>query len=54
MFYADENANTILKEVEPKKGRIVIFSSKTLHAGTRPKENHTRIVINFNVVDKYE
>jgi hypothetical protein len=50
IFYADEKANTILQEVEPKKGRIVIFSSKTLHAATRPKENHTRIVINFNMV----
>lgn len=50
MFYADEKANTVLKEVEPKKGRIVIFSSKTLHAATRPKEHDIRIVINFNMM----
>lgn len=50
VFYNDETSNTILQEVEPKKGRIVIFPSKITHAGNRPKMNDTRIVINFNMV----
>ena len=50
VFYTDETATTIIQEVEPKKGRIVIFPSKTLHAGNRPKEHDIRIVINFNMV----
>ena len=50
VFYTDETATTILQEVEPKKGRLVIFPSETLHASNRPKEHNTRIIINFNMV----
>jgi hypothetical protein len=55
-YVNDSDGDTIffssdLKEVNrvtPKKGRLVYFDNKTLHAGSPPKNSITRCVINFN------
>jgi hypothetical protein len=39
---------TIYRRVSPKKGRVVLFRSDFIHAGSHPKENETRIVLNYN------
>lgn len=39
---------TIKAEITPKKGRLVVFNGKYLHAGNTPKENPSRLVININ------
>ena len=46
----DENKN-IIKEVEPKKGRILLFNGAILHAAGIPK-NGNRCVINFDITFK--
>tara|TARA_B100000965_G_scaffold161962_1_gene134830 strand:+ start:279 stop:797 length:519 start_codon:yes stop_codon:yes gene_type:complete len=38
----------IIDEIEPKKGRAVIFSGDTYHASSTPTESSNRIVLNFN------
>ena len=43
-----ENDLTILEKVSPKKGRLVLFNGKKIHAGAFPVEYHNRIVLNFN------
>lgn len=46
----DENGHFIVhKRVSPKKGRIVAFSNKWLHAAQPPFDSEHRIVINFNI-----
>ena len=37
-----------IAKISPKKGRIVIFDGKTLHAGSHPYLSDFRMVINFN------
>ena len=37
-----------IAKISPKKGRIVIFDGKTLHAGSHPYNSDFRMVINFN------
>ena len=44
IFY-DEN-NKIIKQVSPKKGRIVFFDGLIKHSGSRPKNNH-RVILNI-------
>tara|TARA_Y100000004_G_scaffold195987_1_gene264594 strand:+ start:4961 stop:5536 length:576 start_codon:yes stop_codon:yes gene_type:complete len=41
----------LLKKVEPKKGRIVIFDGDVFHAGQHPIKSAKRIVININYKD---
>ena len=43
----DENKN-IIKEVEPKKGRILLFNGAILHSGGIPK-NSNRCIVNFDI-----
>ena len=38
----------VIDEIEPKKGRAVIFSGDTYHASSTPIKNHNRVVLNFN------
>ena len=47
----DEKGNnnlTILERISPKKGRLVLFNGKKIHAGAHPVKCNNRIVINFN------
>ena len=43
----DENKN-IIKEVEPKKGRILLFNGAILHGGGIPR-NSNRCIVNFDI-----
>tara|TARA_E500000331_G_scaffold339427_1_gene369663 strand:+ start:611 stop:1126 length:516 start_codon:yes stop_codon:yes gene_type:complete len=38
----------IIDEIEPKKGRAIIFSGDTYHASSTPTESNNRVVLNFN------
>lgn len=40
---------TIRKQIPPKKGRIVMFRSDIMHAGSHPIENDSRMVVNYNL-----
>lgn len=46
-FYDDDSLN-ILRTVDPKKGRAVLFDGRYYHRATNP-ESGRRVVINFNV-----
>jgi len=46
VFFKDDK-KTIMKTVEPKKGRIAFFDGSIWHAGSRPEKNH-RFVFNTN------
>lgn len=39
---------TVYKKVTPKRGRLVLFRSDILHAGSHPIQNDFRMVINYN------
>jgi hypothetical protein len=39
---------TVKQSVTPKKGRAVLFNSRTIHAGQLPRESKKRVLINFN------
>ena len=43
-----DDAGNIIKEVEPKKGRLVIFDGSIKHAAGIPKTNH-RCIVNFDI-----
>ena len=43
----DDNKN-IIKEVEPKKGRILLFNGAILHGGGIPR-NSNRCIVNFDI-----
>jgi len=38
---------TIRKRVAPRKGKAVLFNSNIWHASSNPRENATRVVLNF-------
>jgi hypothetical protein len=42
-----DNLN-ILTKISPKAGRLVVFPSNIVHAGSHPIDNNYRIVINYN------
>lgn len=46
----NENKTKIIKEIHPKRGRVVFFDGKTYHASSSPKHHPSRIVINYNFV----
>jgi len=50
IFY--DNNFKILKEVSPKKGRMIIFDGSIYHSSTPPSTNDCRCVINFNLKNK--
>lgn len=39
----------IIKQVSPRRGRFVLFDGSNLHAGSHPKYNTHRCVINYNL-----
>lgn len=45
-FYDDDNK--LIKRVKPMRNRLVAFPGNTLHAGTHPKHNDYRMVINID------
>ena len=49
-FKESHDEYTIIKTVEPKKGRFVVFDGKYYHAGRHPNDHDTRLVINFNFI----
>lgn len=38
----------IVKQISPKRGRIVLFNANQMHAGAHPVNNDKRVVINYN------
>ena len=46
-FY--DNDLKVVKEVEPRKGRILTFNGSMLHSSTPPTSNEYRSVINFDL-----
>ena len=45
---AQDNSANIIHEIEPKKGRVVLFDGKHYHASTSPEQGR-RCIINFDV-----
>jgi hypothetical protein len=45
--YADKKPLTVRKRVAPRKGKAVLFNSNIWHASSHPRENATRVVLNF-------
>ena len=43
------NNTSIVKEVEPKKGRILAFDGNVLHANRMPKNSNARCILNINM-----
>jgi Rps23 Pro-64 3,4-dihydroxylase Tpa1-like proline 4-hydroxylase len=41
-----------IARVTPKKGRVVLFDTKTFHAGQAPINTQTRLVLNMNFLKK--
>jgi hypothetical protein len=46
-FFFDDDEK-IMAKVSPKKGRILVFDGRTLHASSQPKKNK-RIIINYGI-----
>tara|TARA_B100000965_G_C19275548_1_gene619243 strand:- start:50 stop:595 length:546 start_codon:yes stop_codon:yes gene_type:complete len=44
----DYKGGKVIQEIEPKKGRAVIFTGDTYHASSSPKNHNNRIVVNYN------
>ena len=40
----------IVKQISPKKGRMVLFNTSQLHSGSHPIDHDKRIVINYNCI----
>jgi len=45
--YFFDNEYNVIEKVYPKQGRMVLFDSETIHAGSNPVSNDYRIVINY-------
>src|SRR5450432_251215 len=45
--YADKKPLTVRKRVSPRRGKAVLFDSNIWHASSNPRENATRVVLNF-------
>ena len=46
LYNADKTK--IVKEIHPKKGRVLFFDGLTYHASSSPKNHPSRIVLNYN------
>tara|TARA_Y100000592_G_scaffold29446_1_gene47021 strand:+ start:2880 stop:3419 length:540 start_codon:yes stop_codon:yes gene_type:complete len=44
----NQDKTKVIKEVHPKKGRVLFFDGSTYHASSCPKDHPSRIVINYN------
>jgi hypothetical protein len=49
-FSKEGNKFTVIQEVEPKRGRLVVFDGNMWHAGRHPINAVKRIAINFNYI----
>jgi hypothetical protein len=45
--FKDRRPLTLRKRVSPRKGTAVLFDSNIWHASSNPRENATRVVLNF-------
>jgi hypothetical protein len=43
----DKKPLTIRRRIAPRKGKAVLFNSNIWHASSNPRENATRVVLNF-------
>lgn len=48
-----DNNNNIITTIKPAKGRFIVFDGTILHTNYFPKFHDKRIVINYNVLMKY-
>ena len=48
-YLFEEDGRTIIKKVEPKKGRFLMFNGNIKHAGSHPMDSPFRLVINYNI-----
>jgi len=44
----NQDKTKVIKEVQPKKGRVLFFDGLTYHASSSPKNHPSRIVLNYN------
>ena len=44
----DYKGEKLIQEIEPKKGRAVIFTGDTYHSSSSPRNHPNRIVVNYN------
>ena len=44
-----DGTGKVTNRIAPKKGRVVIFDSKMIHAGQPPKEASVRVLLNINI-----
>ena len=44
----DYKGENVIQEIEPKKGRAVIFTGDTYHSSSCPRNHPNRIVVNYN------
>lgn len=45
--FNDQKALSVRKRIAPRKGKAVIFDSNIWHASSNPRENTSRVVLNF-------
>lgn len=48
-----DNSNNIINKVTPSKGKFIVFNGNILHSNYFPRLYDKRIVINYNVLMKY-
>ena len=51
LFFDNLEDLNIVKKVEPKKGRLVIFDGDVFHAGQHPIKSNKRMILNINYKD---
>ena len=49
IIYKDKKSLKVLKKIQPKQGRVVIFNGKYWHTAEQPKTKN-RCVINYNII----
>ena len=46
----DVNNLTKIKEIEPKKGRLILFDGSKYHSASHPVDSKKRIIMNYNLL----
>lgn len=51
IIYEGENINNLtpIKEIEPKKGRLILFDGRRYHSASHPINSKKRIIMNYNI-----
>ena len=49
-----DNSNNIINRISPVKGRFIVFNGNITHSNYFPEFHDKRIVINYNVLMKYD